>query len=244
MRRTLSPGHRLVAAILAALGIAGAFGTARGSEIVAPDPKPFLEAQASARVAQVTGTATTDSRRPGEPAVPLDGVSVLLMPYSPALETELQLVRDGYRQSPRSYIEAAGRIEGLRRAYETSLQSQGGGLLVRGEVSDGAGTFKFAEVPAGSWLVLAWLSQHHQLEGRRLPGHDAGSFVGNVERRGYSAVTYWLLRLDLQPGSVRALQLSERAAWLTAVKEDHREPARKAPSSSGGGKSRRQGTTR
>jgi hypothetical protein len=239
-----SPARRLAVALLAALGIEGAFGPAAlGSGMVAPDPTPYLEAQAGARVARVTGTATTDSRRPGEPAVPLDGVSVLLMPYSPALETELQLVREGYRQSSRSYVEAAGRIEGLRQAYETSLRSQGGGLLVRGEVSDGSGAFRFAEVPAGSWLVLAWLTQRHQLTGRRLPGQDAGNFVGNVERSGYTAVTYWLLRLDLQPGAVRTLQLSERAAWLTAVKEDQREP-QKSPSGSSAGRSRRQGTTR
>ena len=244
MRRTSSSGRRLAVAILAALGIEGASGPAAlGSGMVAPDPRPYLEAQAGARVAQVTGTATTDSRRPGEPAVPLDGVSVMLMPYSPALETELQLVRERYRQSSRSYIEAAGRIDGLRQAYETSLQSRGGGLLARGEVSDGAGAFRFTEVPAGSWLVLAWQTQRHQLEGRRLPGQDTGNFVGNVERSGYTAVTYWLFRLDLQPGAVRALQLSERTAWLTAVKEDQREPP-KSPSSSGVGRSRRQGTTR
>jgi hypothetical protein len=225
------------------MGLAGAGAATWASGLVAPDPRPYLDAQSRGRFAQVAGSVSGDPPRPGGLAVPLDGVSVLLMPHSAALETELRLVRDRYRQTSRAYLEAAEQIEGLRRAYESSLQGQGGGLLVRGEVSDAEGKFRFTQVPAGAWLVLAWLSEHHRIAGRHLPAQDAGTFVGNVERTGYTAVTYWLLRIDLEPGAEKAVRLTERGAWLTAIREDRREPPPRS-SAPGPRRDRRQDTTR
>lgn len=206
---------------------------------------PYLRARDEGRTDAVSGEAFAEPRSPTGPSTPYGEVSVLLLPYSVDFEAELDRIRAGLRESSLAYVEAAGRVRAAREAYEHELLFAGGGELIRGEVSDADGRFRFAQVPAGSWLILAWREIPHGISARRLPGRDQGAFVGNVERLGYAAVEYWRQRVEVRPGEAIKVRLHDRNVWATLVREDQRAPDRRpAPGDVGGGAKRRQGTTR
>ena len=206
---------------------------------------PYLRARDEGRTDAVTGDAYAESRRPGGSPAAYDDVSVLLLPYSSSFEGELDRIRAGLRESSLAYVEAAERFRVAREAYEHELLFAGGGELIRGEVTDAGGRFRFVGVPAGSWLMLAWRDVPHGASARRIPGREQGAFVGNVERMGYVAVEYWRQRIEVRPGEASTIRLHDRNIWATLVREDHRVPDRRTtPGDVGGGAKRRQGTTR
>jgi hypothetical protein len=223
------------------LGVAGAASAGDTTTVLAP----YLRAREEGRTDAVSGEAFAEPRSPTGPPTPYGEVSVLLLPYSFAFEAELDRIRGGLRESSLAYVEAAGRLRAAREAYEHELLFAGGGELIRGEVSDAGGRFRFAEVPAGSWLILAWREIPHGASARRIPGRDQGAFVGNVERLGYVAVEYWRQRVEVRPGEASQVRLHDRNIWATLVREEQRTPDRQTtPGDVGGGAKRRQGTTR
>ena len=206
---------------------------------------PYLRARDEGRTHAVSGEVFAEPRSPTGSPTPYGDVSVLLLPYASDFEAELDRIRLGLRDSPLAYVEAAGRLRAARETYEHELLFAGGGELIRGEVSDAGGHFRFAEVPAGSWLILAWREIPHGTAPRRVPGRDQGAFVGNLERMGYVAVEYWRQRLDVRPGETIGIRLHDRNIWATLVREEQHTPDRRpAPGDVGGGSKRRQGATR
>ncbi len=188
---------------------------------------PYLRARDEGRTHAVSGEVFAEPRSPTGSPTPYGDVSVLLLPYASDFEAELD------------------RLRAAREAYEHELLFAGGGELIRGEVSDAGGHFRFAEVPAGSWLILAWREIPHGTAPRRVPGRDQGAFVGNLERMGYVAVEYWRQRLDVRPGETIGIRLHDRNIWATLVREEQHTPDRRpAPGDVGGGSKRRQGATR
>lgn len=206
---------------------------------------PYLRARDEGRTDAISGAVYAEPRNPTGSPVPYDDVSVLLVPYSADFEAELDRIRVGLRESSLAYVEAAERLRAAREDYEHELLFAGGGEMIRGEVSDAGGRFRFTEVPAGSWLMLAWRDIPHGLSARRIPAKEQGAFVGNVERRGYVAVEYWRQRLEVRPGEPTSVRLHDRNIWATLVREEQRTPDRRTtPGDVGGGAKRRQGTTR
>lgn len=233
---------RRAAALTAGLILVVAMAASAGDATTAL--APYLRARDEGRTDAVTGDASAESRRPTGSPAPYGDVSVLLLPYSADFESELDRIRAGLRESSLAYVEAAGRLRVARKAYEHELLFAGGGELIRGEVSDAAGRFRFAAVPAGSWLMLAWREIPHGAAPRRIPGRDQGAFVGNVERMGYVAVEYWRQRVEVRPGEASTVKLHDRNIWATLVREEHHVPDRRTtPGDVGGGAKRRQGTT-
>lgn len=204
---------------------------------------PYLLARDEGRRGTVTGEAYAEPTRPSGPAAPYAHVSVVLLPSTPHLEAELDRIRDGIRESARAYLGSAERLRTAREAFERELIFSGGGELIRGEVSDAAGRFRFVEVPAGRWLLLAWREVPHVVSAPRVPGRDVGSFAGNAETTGYAALQYWRLAVEVRPSESTAVRLHDRGIWLTVVLEDKRTPASTGPPW-GPGSNRRQGTTR
>src|SRR5262250_3192413 len=100
---------------------------------------PYLRARDDHVVGEVVGRAYRDAARPTAPAVPLEGVSVMLLPYSPSVESEFDDIKDHLRDSLKHYMGASGDIDAARSAYESDLIWVGGGELVRGEVSNAQG---------------------------------------------------------------------------------------------------------
>ncbi len=234
---------RRVAGLAAGLILVTALAVSAGDASIALEP--YLRARDEGRTDAVSGEAFAEPRGPTGPPTPHGDVSVLLLPYSVDFEAELDRIRAGLRESSLAYVGAAGRLRAARESYEHELLFAGGGELIRGEVSDASGRFRFAEVPAGSWLILAWREIPHGASARRIPGRDQGAFVGTVERLGYVAVEYWRLRVEVRPGEASQVRLHDRNIWATVVREEQRTPDRQTtPGDVGGGAKRRQGTTR
>lgn len=234
---------RIAAGLVAVLLLVVALAAAAGDATTAL--APYLRARDEGRTDAVSGEAFAEPRSATGSPSPYGDVSVLLLPYASDFEAELDRIRVGLRQSSGAYVEASGRLRAAREAYEHQLLFAGGGELIRGEVSDAGGHFRFADVPAGSWLILAWREVPYGISARRIPERAQGAFVGNVDRLGYVAVEYWRQRLEVRPGATTSVRLHDRNIWATLVREELRTPDRRSvPGDVGGGPKRRQGTTR
>jgi len=218
---------------------AGGWGSPSASEDVGALVTPYLGARDSGLVGEVGGRAAAGSRTPTGPQVPYEGVVIMLLPYSGDLHQALDRIKAGLKDSLRSYVDGTAQVEAATEAYERALLAVGAGEMIRGEVSDADGRFRFTEVPAGSWLLLAWRNVDHPVRGRKVQKREAGHFTGNLERTGYRALSYWRARVEVRPGEATTVPLSDRNGWMTGVREESRpvEPA-------GDAARRRQGTAR
>jgi hypothetical protein len=93
----------------------------------------YLKAGAEQAPGVVAARAYVEPTRPSAAATPQPDVSVVLLPYSAALEAELDAVKAGVRDSVDAYIRAVTRIEAARVNYERALLAAGGGALVRAD---------------------------------------------------------------------------------------------------------------
>lgn len=234
---------RRVVSLVGGVLLLVALGAAAGDTI--PMLAPYLRARDEGRTDAISGEAFAEARSATGSPSPYGDVSVLLLPYASHFEAELDRIRLGLRHSSLAYVEASGQLRAARSAYEHELLFAGGGELIRGEVSDARGHFRFAQVPAGSWLILAWREIPYGTSARRIPDREQGAFVGNVERMGYVTVEYWRQRLEVRPGETIKVRLHDRNIWATLVREElHMPDRRPSPGDVGGGVKRGQGTTR
>jgi hypothetical protein len=216
---------------LIAAGAAAALAAAPGPGGGSVDPEavrsvvaPYLQARARGAVGAVAGGASEDPRSPTAQVQPVAGVSVMLLPRSPDFDARLDELKASARDSMWAYAESGERLGDLRADYERALAMAGGGELVRGEVTDAEGRFRFGEVPVGQWVLIAWHEIPHARAGRKIKKGDAGTFRGNVERTGYVAVTYWRLGVEVRAGEPVTVSLNDRNGWFTAVREMNRQP--------------------
>ena len=239
----MSPVHRRPAyAALAAILLASALAVSAAAADLRALIAPYLQARERGAVGEVGGVAYAESRRPGSPPEPWEGVSVMLLPHSADFGAGLDSVREGLRASMAGYVAAYQQLVDARQGYERDLGAAGGGELVRGEVSDALGRFRFTAVPAGRWLLVAWREVPHGTTARRVPAAEARRFHDNWERTGYAEVGYWRIEVDVRPGESSTVSLFDRNGWLTVVREELRVPD--GSSKKGTTSRRRQGTTR
>lgn len=209
----------LRAALLGALFLLSIAGVAL-AEALAVSIAPYLRARDERAVGEVVGQAHGDPRRPTSPPIPYDGVSVLLLPYSAALDSELDAIREHYRDSLRNFMEAAADVTDARTTYEQALLWAGGGELIRGAVSDATGTIRLVEVPAGDWMMLGWRERVEPGRPARPRSEGTAGFRDVPVHAGHSLVRYWRTRLRVSPGEVATMDLNDRNVWMTGVRED------------------------
>jgi hypothetical protein len=231
----------MITAVLA-LGLVALSVLAAGAEGTAAAIAPYLQARDQGRMGVVTGDAFAEPTRPTGSPTPYPEVSVMLVPSDPGLESDLDRIRGAIRESPGAYFAAADQLRAAREAYERELVFAGGGELLRGEVSDAGGRFRFTNVPAGSWLLVAWREVPHAVSTRRLPPRATEGFVGNTETKGYAAVELWRQAVEVRPGESTGVRLHDRNVWVTVVREHRHLPGR-TPADGPGSIRRRQGTT-
>jgi hypothetical protein len=189
----------------------------------------FLRAREAGALGEVRGQAWAEPARPGGPPVSDLSVSVLLLPYSAALEAQLDAVKSGQRDSLRDYAEAGSRVEAARADYESALRFAGGGELIRGEVTDQQGRVRMTGLPAGDWLLLGWKEAGHSTKRFRLRPQDARKFPDVPRGMDYTLVDYWRLRVTVRAGETTEVTLTDRNVWLTGLKEEGRYPDQPAP---------------
>ncbi len=180
---------------------------------------PYLRARDAHAAGRVTAHAYGDPPRPTGSPVPYAGVSVMLVPYSQGLESELDGIKKHFRDSLTDYMAAATEVRAARTAYEQALLWVGGGELVRGDVTDGAGLVTLADMPVGEWLVLAWREEARPTKARVRP-QDITGFRDVPIRTGYALVSYWRMRVQIRSGEVTSVDFNDRNVWITAVRED------------------------
>jgi hypothetical protein len=206
--------------------LVGAIGLALGASgnVFAQDPDAPVSSYLAARddrvTGDITGLARGDAARPEAPPVPYDGVSVMLLPYSAALDGELDAIKLHLRDSLKTYMDAVGAVSDARAGYEKVLLWAGGGELIRGEVTDSRGSVRFANLPAGEWLMLAWRTQLHPGKAPKTRKEETSAFRDQSVRTGYSTVSYWRMRLSIRPRETAEVDLNDRNVWLTAIRED------------------------
>jgi len=208
------PAARLLG--LACLCVAAAAPQASPADEVKDQIAPFLRARDEGAVGEIAGQALADPVRPRAAPAPYAGVSVLLLPYTPALDADLDRIKDHLRDSLKSYMGAVADLTAMRTAREDELLWAGAADLVRGEVTDAAGKVQLSQVPAGEWVLLAWRENLH-------PGKAAATRptdVGVPITGGYSVVTFWRMRLKVQAGGTTEVALGDRNVWMTGILEN------------------------
>jgi hypothetical protein len=183
--------------------------------------------------------AYAEPPRPATAPVPQSDVSVVLLPYSAALEAELDAVKAGLRDSVDGYTQAVARIEAARVDYERALLAAGGGALVRSEVTDAQGGARVADMPAGEWLLLAWREGGHMAKRFRLRDQDAKRYPHVPSDVTYSIVTYWRVRVAVKPGETVEVAMSDRNAWMAAPRQEAGSPIPARPPAGAGSQKRR-----
>jgi hypothetical protein len=192
----------------------------------------YLRTGAEQARGAVAARAYVEPTRPAAAPAPQPDVSVVLLPYSAALEAELDAVKAGLRDSVDAYARAVTRIETARVDYERALLAAGGGALVRSEITDAQGGARVGDVPAGEWLVLAWREGGHTTKRFKLRDQDAKRYPHVPSSVTYSLVTYWRMRVAVKPAETVEIAMSDRNTWMTGARQEAGSPVPPRPPTS------------
>jgi hypothetical protein len=156
-------------------------------------------------------------------------VSVLLLPCSLDFEHQLDAIKAASRDSPDRLVDADPKVRAALAALERALLDAGGGMLLKGDSTDGTGAFRLGDVPEGAWMLLAWQEIGGMKKGSRTTRSDALNFPTRQEVVGSSTVDYWRLSLDVKAGEETQVRLHDRNQWLTAIRDVRsiREPEKR-----------------
>jgi hypothetical protein len=180
---------------------------------------PYLAARERGAVGTVVGRAYAEASRPGDPPRPSAAVSVLLLPRTPSLEADLAAIKAARRDSLDRFVDADPKIRAARTVFERALIEAGAGALMKGDQTDGAGIFRFADVPEGAWMLLGWQESGGKQTGSQSSTTDATQFPTRPEVLASYTVVYWLLPLDVKAGEETQVRLHDRNTWLTAIRD-------------------------
>ncbi len=180
---------------------------------------PYLAARERGAVGTVVGRAYAEAARPGDPRRPYAAVSVLLLPRSLDFEQELGAIKAGSRDSPDRLVDADPKIRAALTALERALLDAGGGMLLKGDSTDGTGAFRLGDVPEGAWMLVGWQEIGSMKKESRSTRSDTLHFPTRSEVMGSSTVVYWLLSLDVKAREETQVRLHDRNIWLTAIRE-------------------------
>jgi hypothetical protein len=211
-----SGGRRLRLAILAGLAplALAAFARAGG---VDSTMLPYQEARAAGRVGSLEARALTDAQTPSLPPVPVAGVTVALLPWSADVQARLEAVKAGSRDSMKAYLGAVSAVRGVLSAWGENVSAGGGQDLVRHSTTDSGGAVRFADVPAGDWLLVAWRSEAMRPARSIKPRRDDANFAAGPAATGYTVVSVWQSRVAVSPGQAAEIALTDRGVWLSGV---------------------------
>lgn len=193
--------------------------------------EPYLKARGDQVLGSVAALAYVEPVRPSAGPSPKAAVSVVLLPYSAALEAELDEVKAGLRDTLDGYTRAVARIESARVEYERSLVAAGAGELVRNGATDAQGTARLADLPAGEWLLLAWQEGGHMSKRFKMRDLDARRYPDVQTNVTYSVVTYWRSRVAVRKGETAEIRMTDRNAWMTAARQEGGTPVPSPPKS-------------
>jgi hypothetical protein len=184
------------------------------------DLKAYDQARRRGEMVSVEGRVYNERRKPNADDEPVPHATVVLLPRSEALVRRLDDLRAQARDSAAAYREAATKMRQAREAYERQVWEAGSPELVVSTVVDSGGRFVLADIPAGRWLMWVTHSQFMESRSPNVPLRDRQRFKLPPRLVGYYAERAWLRELEMTPGTVATVDLSDRNVWFAGVVED------------------------
>lgn len=186
----------------------------------APAPAEALRvSQREGKLGTVSGRVYAEARRTGQAEQPLTGTQVTLVPDSADLRAELAGARDRARGSPTAHAGSGAEVRRILERYVRAFRAAGAGDLVRVTEVDDEGAFRFEQVPAGAWLLLASRTLTVERHASSASRKEREAFVLKPGFVGYDAVSLWLRDLAVAAGETAILELSDRGTWMTGIDE-------------------------
>lgn len=184
------------------------------------DLKAYNESRRRGEIVSLEGRVYTERRKPNADDEPIAHATVVMLPRSEALLRRLEDLRAHARDSPAAYRDASTKMRRAREAYERELWESGSPDLVVSTVADSGGRFVLGDIPAGRWLV--WVTHSEFVESRapKVSLRDRQRFTLPPRLIGYYAERAWLRELEMTPGMVGTVDLSDRNVWFAGVVEE------------------------
>jgi hypothetical protein len=207
-------GGRVIAAWLLVLLLAA------GAEALDIDVVRYRQAAQTGDVGTVTGRAYAESRTPSGPVRPLAGVTVTLLPRSPALLASFERLKEDARSSSKAFAAAAPAMRRAQEIYERELVKAGVPDLAPRVAVTPEGAFRLEEVPAGAWVVVAWQSLPVDITAAKARGRERNLYQLEGRLTGFRAVTIWLREVGVARGETASVELTDRNEWFRGVIEE------------------------
>jgi len=201
----------LLAILLLAAGVA---------EALDVDLAPYRDARRAGAVGQVAGRVLAEPTRPNVPGRPFVGTTVTLLPRSANLLGTFESLKRGARDSVQAFRDAAPAMRKAREVYERELLEAGLPDLTPLLQVDADGTFRFEDVPAGAWIVLAWYSVPNDVASARINPKERALFPTLTRLRGFQSVVVWLREVSVAGGNTVSIELNDRNQWFHGVVEE------------------------
>ena len=182
-------------------------------------PEPYRRAALAGDVGRVVGSAREEPRRPTDPEPPLVGTAVTLLPRSPRFLDRLESIRRDARARADALRVSAVALRGAREAYEQALWEAGYPELAGATSVDATGAFRFDEVPAGQWVLVAARAVFVDKPSPREARRQLRAFSRDTRMIGYYAVSVWLRELTVERGRTETVELTDRTVWFTGIEE-------------------------
>jgi hypothetical protein len=206
---------RLIHAVALAMLLAAAM-----AEAVDVALEPYREARRTGALAVVAGRAYAEPRTLTAPARPITGTTVTLLPRSSELRATLERLKEGSRESSKTFAAAAPAMRRAKEAYERELLEAGAPDLALLVQVDGDGGFRIEEVPAGDWMLLGWHGSAVDVSAPSVKAKDKELYRPQSRLLGYQSVTVWLRDLTITRGATVTVELTDRNSWFRGVVEE------------------------
>lgn len=184
------------------------------------DLEAYREARRSGALGVVTGRIYAESPTPNGQPRAISPATVTLAPRSAALEARLQRLKEESRESAGGFTTAAPAMRKAKERYERELLEAGAPDLAVLVAVDTEGRFRIPDVPAGSWLVLAWHSSPVDVSVPKGKPKERRLYQPGTRLQGYQSVTVWLQEVTVTGGGTVTLELTDRNGWFRGVAEE------------------------
>jgi hypothetical protein len=181
---------------------------------------PYRQARQAAAVGMVAGRVYVEPSTLRAPARPMTGTTVTLLPRSEGLWARLGRLKEQSRESSTAFTAAAPAMRKAQQAYERELLEVGAPDLTPLVMVDRDGGFKIEELPAGSWMLVAWHSSPTDVSAPKTKAKERGLYLPRTRLQGYQAVTVWLRDVTVAGGTTATVDLTDRNAWFRGVIEE------------------------
>jgi hypothetical protein len=182
--------------------------------------EPYWQARRAGAVGIVAGRVFAEPRTPTASPKAIPGTTVTLLPRSAALLTQLERLKQRARDSSTAFAAAAPAMRKAMEVYERELLQAGAPDLTPLVLVDSEGVFRIEDVPAGSWLLLAWHSTPVDLSTSKTKAKERGLYQPQPRVQGFRSVTVWLRELSVAGGATVTEKLTDRSVWFQGVAED------------------------